>query len=112
MQLFNERRFFEAHDVLEDVWQGLRGPARSFVQGLIQVAVGFHHLERGNPPGAASVFARALARLRPYAPRAWGFDVARHVGEIEQWHAYASGTREAPGAPPVWSFGDALSSEP
>ena len=111
MALFNERRFFESHDVLEDVWRGLRGPARGFVQGLIQVAVAFHHLERGNRPGAVSVFTRALSRLEPCAPHAYGFDVAAHVAEITAWRELASSGASLEREPPRWHFADGISSK-
>ena len=35
--LFNERHFFEAHEVLEDVWHRERGEPRLFLQGQIQI---------------------------------------------------------------------------
>jgi predicted metal-dependent hydrolase len=99
VHLFNERRFYESHDVLEEVWRPLRGPGRSFLQGLIQVAVALHHLEQGNRRGAQSVMERARARLTPYAPAAFGFDVAAYLEELRAFW-------DAPGAqgPPPWRF--------
>ena len=38
---FNAGLFFECHDTLEDMWGGIRGPARDFFQGLIQVSVAY-----------------------------------------------------------------------
>lgn len=98
--------------MLEEVWQGLRGPARGFVQGLIQVAVAFHHLGNGNRAGAVSVFDRALARLEACLPGAWGFDVATHVAEVRAWRALAASGAPLDREPPRWRFDDALSSGP
>ena len=66
IQQFNAGRYFECHDTLEEVWSGTRGSSRSFLQGLIQIAVAYHHLSNGNAGGARSVFGRALERLEGY----------------------------------------------
>ena len=68
VEQFNSRHYFECHDTLEEVWAGTRGPARNFLQGLIQVAVAFYHLSSGNAGGARSLFDRALRRLQGYGP--------------------------------------------
>ena len=52
IRLFNHRKFFECHEVLEEVWTPERGPRRLFLQSLIHVAVGFYHHGRRNPLGA------------------------------------------------------------
>ena len=65
---FNDGLFFECHDTLEEVWSGIRGPSRDFLQGLIQVAVGFYHLGNGNRPGATTLLRRALLRLAQGGP--------------------------------------------
>ena len=103
VRLFNERRFYESHDVLEEVWRPLRGPGRSFLQGLIQVAVAFHHLEQGNLRGASSVMERAVSRLAPYAPRAFGFEVAAHLEELQRWLDSLAAGHPA-GDPPRWCW--------
>jgi uncharacterized protein len=73
LDLFNRARFFDAHEVLEDVWRALPrdGPRhhapsrhlRRHVQGMVQLAVAFHHESRGNRVGARSVLERALRNL-------------------------------------------------
>jgi len=40
--LFNRERFFECHEVLEEAWLKASGEQRTFLQGLIQVAVAFY----------------------------------------------------------------------
>lgn len=84
---FNRALYFECHDTLEDLWSGLRGPSREFFQGLIQVAVGFHHMGRGNPKGAASVLARGLGRLERYPARYAGLDVEALRAAVRDWAA-------------------------
>lgn len=82
---FNAGLFFECHDTLEDLWTGVRGPSRDFFQGLIQVAVAFHHLTRGNLAGAESLLLRALGRLEKYPDRYFGFDLAGQRAELTAW---------------------------
>lgn len=82
---FNAGLFFECHDTLEDLWTGVRGPSRDFFQGLIQVAVAFHHLTGGNLAGAESLLLRALGRLQKYPDRYFGFDLAGQRAELTAW---------------------------
>jgi predicted metal-dependent hydrolase len=67
--------YFECHETLEDLWTGVRGPSRDFFQGLIQIAVAFYHLTRGNTEGAGRMLDRALARLAKYPEHYGGVDL-------------------------------------
>lgn len=98
---FNRALFFECHDTLEDLWSGVRGPSRDFFQGLIQVAVAFHHLERGNRGGAASLFARGLARLERYPPRYAGLKLEALRATVRDWAKAVASGAELPGGRPV-----------
>ena len=82
---FNAGKFFECHDTLEEVWRGIRGPAREYFQGLIQISVGFYHLGNGNLRGAESQLERALANLEPYGARYLGVELADLRREVGQW---------------------------
>ena len=45
--LFNQQKFYEAHDILEDLWLPDRhGVNGSFYKGLIQLAGAFVHLQK------------------------------------------------------------------
>jgi Domain of unknown function (DUF309) len=61
--LANTGLFFEVHELLEPVWFRASEPERTGLQGLIQVAVAFHHLENGNREGARSLLALGLWKL-------------------------------------------------
>jgi predicted metal-dependent hydrolase len=41
-------------------------PHREWVQGIIQIAVAYHHLERENVKGALKLFSRGLARIKKF----------------------------------------------
>ena len=73
--LFNHRRFFECHDVLEQLWLQTQGRPRDFYRGLIQAAVAFYHWSRGNPGGALSLYRTSSQYLKRYRPEFFGVDV-------------------------------------
>jgi hypothetical protein len=66
--LWNEHLFFEVHEVLEAVWKTASGDLRQALQGLIQIAVAFHHLAHGNVRGARSLLLEGRARLAAVPP--------------------------------------------
>jgi uncharacterized protein len=82
---FNSGKFFECHDTLEEVWQGIRGPARDFFQGLIQVSVGFYHLRNGNLSGGESQLEKALKNLEAYGEQFVGIELAQLRRDVQRW---------------------------
>jgi predicted metal-dependent hydrolase len=65
IELFNAGRFFDCHEVWEEVWKRASGAEKLFYQGMIQAAVAILHAERGNPRGALSTWDKARAKLEP-----------------------------------------------
>lgn len=65
VELFNAGRFFDCHEVWEEVWKRASGAEKLFYQGMIQIAVAILHAERGNPRGARSTWNKARAKLEP-----------------------------------------------
>jgi predicted metal-dependent hydrolase len=64
---FNRQLFYEAHDVLEDLWLADRhGADGNFYKGLIQLAGAFVHLEKNRLRPAAALFKLAQANLAKY----------------------------------------------
>ncbi len=63
VRLFNDCRYFEAHDVWEEIWDLASGPRRDLYQGLIHAAVTMEHYLRGNPRGVQGVWGMTVARL-------------------------------------------------
>ena len=100
-ELFSRRHFYEAHDALEELWSGVRGPSRDFFQGLVQAAVAFYHLGNGNREGARRLFDRALARLEPYPQRYAGVDAGPLRAALGRFHdALAAGDEPPAEEPP------------
>jgi predicted metal-dependent hydrolase len=64
---FNRRLFYEAHDVLEDLWlEDRHGADGNFYKGLIQLAGAFVHLQKDRLRPAAALFKLAQANLAKY----------------------------------------------
>jgi predicted metal-dependent hydrolase len=63
---FNSGLYFECHETLEDVWRKQEGEERELTQGIIQIAVGCHHLSHNNKVGALKLFRRGLPRIEKF----------------------------------------------
>ena len=69
-ECFNRQLFYEAHDVLEDLWLPDRsGPNGNFYKGLIQLAGAFVHLQKNRLRPSAALFKLAQANLEQYPER-------------------------------------------
>jgi len=75
-RLLDDAKFFEAHEVLEELWLHAIEPERTFLKGLIHVAVALHHHQRGNGHGARVKYRSAERYLAPYQPGYLGIDLA------------------------------------
>ena len=84
---WNEKRYYEAHDVLEQLWLKTKSPDADYFKGLIQAAGAFVHLQkrfeyplhakhsrRLSP--AVRLFRLADRNLSRFAPRHHGLDIA------------------------------------
>lgn len=107
-RLFDAGLYFEVHELLEPHWMRADGAERRALQGLIQVAVAFHHQERGNREGAISLLAEGLAKLEgaerafPLPLAGWRQALADGLAELR-----AGGSAPAPPFPvpltePAW----------
>lgn len=64
---FNRQLFYEAHDVLENLWLADKhGANGAFYKGLIQLAGAFVHLQKNRLRPAAALLKLALANLEKY----------------------------------------------
>ena len=84
VDLFNAKEFFECHDAFEELWQEERSERRLFLQGLIQAAVGCHHLSNGNTSGAISQYTKSLDKLKQYPDEYMGLEMHIFRKEIER----------------------------
>lgn len=83
---FNQGLFYEAHDVLENLWLADKhGRNGAFYKGLIQLAGAFVHLQRNRLRPAVSLFKLAQANLQKYPAIYERLDVAFVLLLINNW---------------------------
>ncbi|MCS7145241.1 MAG: DUF309 domain-containing protein [Nitrososphaerota archaeon] len=82
-ELFNEERFWEAHEVLEQVWRTKRGAEREVLSGLIKLAAAFVHLQKGRPQNFFKLLNAAMSHLSGWSREKYHLiDIARLRDEI------------------------------
>ena len=61
---FNRGEYFLAHELWEEVWREVDDAERRlYVQGLIQIAAGLHHLQQHRPAPAAGLLRKGLEKV-------------------------------------------------
>jgi hypothetical protein len=90
---FNRRLFYEAHDVLEDLWLADKtGVNGDFYKGLIQLAGAFVHLQKDRLRPAAALLTLTRTNLAKYPPRHEGLNLTAVNHMIGHWlRALAAG---------------------
>ena len=63
IDLFNQERFWEAHEVLEEIWHPATGVDRDTIQGLILTAAAFVHYQKNEKSVCVSILGRAREKL-------------------------------------------------
>ena len=87
-QCWNDQRYYEAHDLLEQMWLKMDSADDNFFKGLIQAAGAFVHLRKNfeypqhakhsrRLRPAVRLFILAETNLKPFAPSHHGLDVSR-----------------------------------
>jgi uncharacterized protein len=84
MELFNQGRYFEAHEALEAAWRAESGPVRDLYRGILQVGVVYLHITQLNYPGARKVYWRCLKWLQPWPDICRGVDIGRLKQDSEK----------------------------
>ena len=67
LQAYEEKDFFEAHGLWEELWSEYYLDDKTFIQGLIQLAVSFVHLGNGNLNGAKSLMKKSGDKFSSYS---------------------------------------------
>ena len=84
-ELFNQGKFFEAHEVWEEKWIDSEGDERHLLQGLIQVAAGFYKLQVGMPTGTVKLLEKGAGHLREIPEDMYGVVLDRLLRSVDQW---------------------------
>jgi uncharacterized protein len=85
LECYARGEFFLAHEHWEGVWLNCQEPEKTFLQALIQITAAFHHLERNNLIGAASLMRGALRRLDAFPRTFGGVEVEDLRASLRTW---------------------------
>jgi predicted metal-dependent hydrolase len=80
LRLFNQGHYFEAHEALEEAWNAESGKVRDLYRGILQIAVTYLHITRGNYNGAVKVYERSLKWMQGWPEVCRGIQ----VGELRR----------------------------
>ncbi|MEK9651412.1 MAG: DUF309 domain-containing protein [Poseidonia sp.] len=91
LALFDEAKFWHAHEAWESMWNRLKArhaPPEEIllVQGFIQTAALLLHHQRRNEAGVEKQWAKLRPKLEGWSV-AWGLDVNAHLEAIESYAA-------------------------
>jgi uncharacterized protein len=81
--LFNQERFWEAHEVLEEIWHPSKGVERDLIQGLILTAAALVHYQKNEKAVCVSILGRARDKLGTL-DNFMGLDIGRLRASIEK----------------------------
>lgn len=77
LRLFNEGKYFEAHEALEIAWLEEPGKVRELYRGILQIAVVYLHAMRRNYNGVIKVYGRSQRWLKDWPDVCRGVDVGQ-----------------------------------
>ena len=75
LRLFNKGEYFEAHEAFEDAWNDEQGNVRNLYRGILQIAVVYLHITRGNYDGAVKVYLRSQRWIQEWPDVCRGIQV-------------------------------------
>ena len=75
LNLFNNHKWYEAHDAFEEIWNSVDGDERQVIQGILQVSVSQFHLSKGNTNGATILLGEGLGRIKSRTKINLGIDL-------------------------------------
>jgi predicted metal-dependent hydrolase len=86
IKLFNEGRFFESHEILEQFYYQTEAAHKPFVEGLIQLAAAFRlYSDFGEVKGPVRMIRQALIRFENYQPSYLEIRVRDLSEAMEAW---------------------------
>ena len=81
--LFNDGKYFEAHEELEVAWKEEKGEIRRLYQGILEAGVAYLHITRGNYAGAIKVYGRSMKWLKGWPENCRGVNVGQLRIDLE-----------------------------
>ncbi len=88
IEAFQQGEFYACHDTLEALWIEAQEPHKTFLQGILQIAVACYHLGNQNWRGAVILLGEGSRRLMSYRPEYEGIDVEALVTTSAEFLSY------------------------
>jgi predicted metal-dependent hydrolase len=77
MHLFEAGEYWQAHEELEVAWKEETGPVRELYRAILQTAVVYLHITRGNYEGAVKVYGRVQKWIQPWPDVCRGIEIGQ-----------------------------------
>lgn len=84
---FNDKNFYDAHEIWEELWNEYKLKDAIFIQGLIQISVAYFHITNSNLRGSRSLFKKSLPKLKKFPSNHRSlnlFEIINYVEESEK----------------------------
>jgi uncharacterized protein len=82
--LFNEERYWEAHEVLEGIWKNAQGQEKQLIQGMILTAAALVHAQKNEPAVVGPMLEDAARRLENQPAVYYGLDLHRFLQHVKK----------------------------
>ena len=83
IKLYNEGKYFVAHESLEDAWHAEPDPDRRLYQGMLQAGIAFMHARNGYAKGVFSMYERCQVWLAPWPDHCRTIDVGKLRADVQ-----------------------------
>ena len=84
LELFNQGRYWQAHEALEAAWRAEKGPIRELYRGVLQAGVVYLHITRRNYAGAMKVYRRSQKWLTLWPETCRGIAVGQLQKDLQR----------------------------
>ena len=88
LNAFENHQFYDAHEYWEDLWSDYRLVDAKFIQGLIQLSVGYFHISNSNKNGARGLLNKCIPKLIEYRPEYRDIDIDNILVSINKTLEY------------------------
>ncbi len=86
IELFNNGRFWHAHEEWEEAWLASDDPQiRLFYKGIIQTAAALVHWQKNNRKGLHLNWRKARAKLTALPPEVMGLDLPQLIAYMDRF---------------------------
>jgi len=84
LNAFENHEFYDAHEFWEDLWSDYRLPDAKFIQGLIQLSVGYFHITNNNRNGALGLLKKSINKFELYKPEYRNINIEHILLQIDK----------------------------